>query len=126
MIALLRGTLHAKSPNRLILDVGGVGYDVQVPLSTFYGLGDPGTAVSLRIHTHVREEAIALFGFATELELVRPDDDSRGTLWPWALVAASWQRGSWSAALATEASTSAQYRYRFDVLAQLARSWWSP
>jgi holliday junction DNA helicase RuvA len=69
MIALLRGTLHAKSPNRLILDVGGVGYDVQVPLSTFYGLGDPGTAVSLRIHTHVREEAIALFGFATELEL---------------------------------------------------------
>jgi Holliday junction DNA helicase RuvA len=69
MIALLRGTLHAKSPNRLILDVGGVGYDVQVPLSTFYGLGDPGTAVSLRIHTHVREDAIALFGFATELEL---------------------------------------------------------
>lgn len=69
MIALLRGTLLDKSPNRLILDVGGVGYDVQVPLSTFYVLGDPGTPVSLRIHTHVREDAIALFGFATELEL---------------------------------------------------------
>jgi Holliday junction DNA helicase RuvA len=69
MIALLRGTLLDKAPNRLILDVGGVGYDVQVPLSTYYVLGDPGAPISLRIHTHVREEAIALFGFATELEL---------------------------------------------------------
>ncbi len=69
MIALLRGTLLDKAPNRLILDVGGVGYDVQVPLSTYYVLGDPGTPISLRIHTHVREEAIALFGFATALEL---------------------------------------------------------
>src|SRR5512145_1339803 len=69
MIALLRGTLLDKAPNRLILDVGGVGYDVQVPLSTYYVLGDPGTPTSLRIHTHVREEAIALFGFATALEL---------------------------------------------------------
>jgi Holliday junction DNA helicase RuvA len=69
MIALLRGTLLDKSPNRLILDVGGVGYDVQVPLSTFYVLGDPGAAVSLRVHTYVREDTIALFGFATELEL---------------------------------------------------------
>jgi len=69
MIALLRGTLVDKNPNRLIVDAGGVGYDVQVPLSTFYGLGELGTMVTLRIHTHVREDAIALFGFATSLEL---------------------------------------------------------
>src|SRR5512134_2403992 len=69
MIALLRGTLVEKAPNRLIVDVGGVGYDVQVPLSTFYVLGEPGSQVSLRIHTHVREDVIALFGFATHLEL---------------------------------------------------------
>jgi Holliday junction DNA helicase RuvA len=68
MIALLRGTLLEKHPSRLILDVGGVGYDVHVPLSTFYGLSEPGTSISLRIHTHVREEAIALYGFATRLE----------------------------------------------------------
>jgi len=69
MIALLRGTLIDKNPNRLIVETGGIGYDVQVPLSTFYGLGEPGTVVTLRIHTHVREDAIALFGFATPLEL---------------------------------------------------------
>ena len=69
MIALLRGTLVDKTPNRLIVDAGGVGYDVQVPLSTFYVLGDAGTPVTLRIHTHVREDVIALFGFATPLEL---------------------------------------------------------
>ena len=69
MIALLRGTLVDKNPNRLIVDAGGVGYDVQVPLSTFYVLGEAGTAVTLRIHTHVREDVIALFGFATPLEL---------------------------------------------------------
>src|SRR6476661_10634833 len=68
MIALLRGTLVDKSPNRLIVDAGGVGYDVQVPLSTFYVLGEPGTPVTLRIHTHVREDVIALYGFATALE----------------------------------------------------------
>ena len=69
MIALLRGTLVEKAPSRLIVDVAGVGYDVQVPLSTFYGLGDPGSDVSLRVHTHVREDVIALYGFATPLEL---------------------------------------------------------
>lgn len=68
MIALLRGTLLEKHPSRIILDVAGVGYDVQVPLSTFYVLGEPGAAVTLRIHTHVREEVIALFGFSTSLE----------------------------------------------------------
>jgi Holliday junction DNA helicase RuvA len=50
------------------VDVGGVGYDVQVPLSTFYGLGEPGATVVLRIHTHVREDLIALYGFSTPLE----------------------------------------------------------
>ena len=68
MIALLRGTLIDKSPSRLIVDVGGVGYDVQVPLSTFYVLHEPGSEVTLRVHTHVREDVIALFGFATPLE----------------------------------------------------------
>ena len=68
MIALLRGQLLEKHPNRLIVNVGGVGYDVQVPLSTFYQAGEPGGDVTLRIHTHVREDQIALFGFATRLE----------------------------------------------------------
>ena len=51
-----------------MIDVGGVGYDVQVPLSTFYVVGEPGAVVVLRIHTHVREDVIALYGFATTLE----------------------------------------------------------
>ena len=68
MIAQLRGTLLEKAPSRLIVDVGGVGYDVQVPLSTFYVVGEPGVIVVLRIHTHVREDVIALYGFATPLE----------------------------------------------------------
>ena len=70
MIAYLRGRLSAKQPNRIVIDVNGVGYDVSVPLSTFYGLGDEGSDVALRIHTHVREDALALYGFATALELV--------------------------------------------------------
>ncbi len=69
MIALLRGRLVEKHPNRLVVDVHGVGYEVFVPLSTFYHLPDAGADVSLRIHTHVREDAISLFGFSTELEL---------------------------------------------------------
>ena len=68
MIAQIRGTLLEKAPSRLIVDVGGVGYDVQVPLSTFYVVGEPGVIVALRIHTHVREDVIALYGFATPLE----------------------------------------------------------
>ena len=68
MIALLRGSLIEKHPSRIVVDVGGVGYDVQVPLSTFYGLGEPGATVVLRIHTHVREDLIALYGFSTPLE----------------------------------------------------------
>jgi Holliday junction DNA helicase RuvA len=69
VIAHLRGRLFDKQPNRIVVDVQGVGYDVSVPLSTFYGLGDEGTEVALRIHTHVREDALALYGFASGLEL---------------------------------------------------------
>jgi len=69
MIAFLRGSVLEKHPHRVIVDVGGVGYDVHVPLSTFYGLGDAGTPVQLRVHTHVREDAISLYGFATAFEL---------------------------------------------------------
>jgi holliday junction DNA helicase RuvA len=68
VIAYLRGQIFEKQPNRIIVDVSGIGYDVQVPLSTFYGLGEAGSEIALRIHTHVREEALALYGFATRLE----------------------------------------------------------
>jgi Holliday junction DNA helicase RuvA len=68
VIAFLRGRILDKQPNRLTVDVNGVGYDVSVPLSTFYGLGEPGAEVSLRVHTHVREDALALYGFASRLE----------------------------------------------------------
>jgi holliday junction DNA helicase RuvA len=68
VIAHLRGRIFEKHPNRLVLDINGVGYDVFVPLSTFYGLGEPGTETALRIHTHVREDALVLYGFATLLE----------------------------------------------------------
>jgi holliday junction DNA helicase RuvA len=69
MIAFLRGPLLEKQPNRLVVDVQGVGYEVHVPLSTFYRMPEPGDVVTLRIHTHVREDALALFGFVTHLEL---------------------------------------------------------
>ena len=69
MIARLRGSILEKHPNRIVIDVNGVGYDVFVPLSTFYGLGDAGAAITLRIHTHVREDAFVLYGFATQLEV---------------------------------------------------------
>ena len=69
MIAFLRGRVLEKNPNRVIVDVAGVGYDVAVPLSTFYTAGEPGADIALRVHTHVREDQIALFGFATPVEL---------------------------------------------------------
>ena len=68
MIAYLHGRILEKQPNRIVVDVAGVGYDVSVPLSTFYGLGDAGSDITLRIHTHVREDALSLYGFATKLE----------------------------------------------------------
>mgnify|MGYP002836263802 FL=1 len=69
MIATLHGVLTEKNPSRLVIDVGGVGYEVNVPLSTFYALGEMGAEVDLRIHTHVRQETLSLFGFATRLEV---------------------------------------------------------
>jgi Holliday junction DNA helicase RuvA len=69
MIAQIRGRLLEKHPNRVIVDVQGVGYEAHVPLSTFYEMVEPGAEISLRIHTHVREDALLLYGFATPLEL---------------------------------------------------------
>ena len=69
MIAHLRGRLLDKQPNRLVVDVQNVGYEVHVPLSTFYEAGEPGAEIALHVHTHVREDALALFGFLTTLEL---------------------------------------------------------
>ncbi|HEX3144371.1 MAG TPA: Holliday junction branch migration protein RuvA [Pyrinomonadaceae bacterium] len=68
MIAHLSGTLLAKQPTSAIVDVGGVGYEVVIPLSTFYELGENGAQVQLRIYTHVREDALQLFGFKTARE----------------------------------------------------------
>jgi Holliday junction DNA helicase RuvA len=68
MIALLRGTLLEKHPNQVIVDTGGVGYDVTIPVSTFTHLPDAGAEVRLRIHTHVREDALSLYGFLTQDE----------------------------------------------------------
>jgi Holliday junction DNA helicase RuvA len=68
MIASLRGAILEKHPNQVILDAGGVGYDVQIPISTYTALPNTGVVVSLRIHTHVREDALMLYGFATQEE----------------------------------------------------------
>lgn len=65
MIAHLRGLLLEKHPNQAIVECQGVGYDVTIPISTFSALPEPGSEVRLRIHTHVREDALALFGFVT-------------------------------------------------------------
>jgi Holliday junction DNA helicase RuvA len=68
MIGFLSGKILEKDANTVIVDVGGVGYEVTIPLSTFYELGDVGSDVSLRIFTHVREDALQLFGFKTTRE----------------------------------------------------------
>jgi Holliday junction DNA helicase RuvA len=68
MIARLSGTLLEKNPGLLVLDVAGVGYEVTIPLSTFRVVGEPGARVELHVHTHVREDTLALYGFATRLE----------------------------------------------------------
>jgi Holliday junction DNA helicase RuvA len=68
MIALLRGILLEKHPNQAIVEAGGVGYDVNIPVSTFTRLPDKGVEVRLYIHTHVREDALALYGFLTSDE----------------------------------------------------------
>ena len=63
MIAHLRGRLIAKHPNQAIIEVAGVGYDVSITVPTFSDLPSPGAEVALHIHTHVREDVIALYGF---------------------------------------------------------------
>ncbi|HKY33414.1 MAG TPA: Holliday junction branch migration protein RuvA [Candidatus Polarisedimenticolia bacterium] len=68
MIARLTGRLVEREPHQVVVEVAGVGYRISTPLSTFCALPAEGTEVTLRIHTHVREDAIALFGFATRLE----------------------------------------------------------
>src|SRR5689334_4123256 len=68
MIAVLRGILLEKHPNQAIVEVGGVGYDVTVPISTCSKLPDTGAEIRLRIHTHVREDALSLYGFLTQDE----------------------------------------------------------
>src|SRR5579871_3244834 len=65
MIARLRGTLVEKHPNQVIVEAGGVGYDVQIPVSTYSALPETGSEVRLRVYTHVREDTLALFGFLT-------------------------------------------------------------
>ena len=73
MIAHLSGTLREKQATSVILDVGGVGYEVTIPVTTFYGMEDAGSQIQLRIYTHVREDTLQLFGFSTarERELFR-------------------------------------------------------
>lgn len=68
MIALITGRLIEKEPMQVIVDVGGVGYELTIPVSTFYDLAEPGSEVTLRVHTHVREDALQLFGFRTAVE----------------------------------------------------------
>ncbi len=68
MIARLKGTLVEKGVAGCVVDVGGVGYHVNVPLTTLESLGEPGDAVTLHVHTHVREDALLLFGFGTRRE----------------------------------------------------------
>ncbi|MBV8070449.1 MAG: Holliday junction branch migration protein RuvA [Acidobacteriaceae bacterium] len=65
MIGHLRGVLFEKHPNQVIVEAAGVGYDVQIPISTYTALPDAGEPVALRIHTHVREDTLLLFGFGT-------------------------------------------------------------
>jgi Holliday junction DNA helicase RuvA len=65
MIGHLKGVVLEKHPNQIILETAGVGYEIQIPVSTFTSLPEEGAVASLRIHTHVREDAIVLFGFAT-------------------------------------------------------------
>ena len=68
MIARLTGKLTECSPDRIVLDVSGVGYDIIIPLSTYYTLTTPAVSTTLQIHTHVREDALQLFGFASSEE----------------------------------------------------------
>jgi Holliday junction DNA helicase RuvA len=68
MIAYLKGTLLHKTPGRVIVETGGVGYDVAIPVSSFVHLGEPGGVVELCIHTHMTDDALALYGFVSQDE----------------------------------------------------------
>ncbi len=68
MIAWLKGTLFSKAADRIVLDIAGVGYEVIIPFSTYYDLGDVGSSVGLHVYTHVREDTLSLYGFLTTLE----------------------------------------------------------
>jgi Holliday junction DNA helicase RuvA len=68
MIAYLSGTLFSKNPQSLVVDINGVGYQIFIPLSTFYQLPDEMEKVGLHVYTHVREDTLQLFGFQTEME----------------------------------------------------------
>ncbi|MGB6648277.1 MAG: Holliday junction branch migration protein RuvA, partial [Bacteroidota bacterium] len=68
MISTLQGTLLSKSPTEMVIDVGGIGYGVHIPLSTYEATGDVGSNVKLYTHLHVREDALQLYGFASERE----------------------------------------------------------
>lgn len=68
MIGFLHGSLVSKQPPLLVLDVNGVGYELEAPMSTFYALSDTGVMVKLLTHLHVREDAMLLYGFASEAE----------------------------------------------------------
>jgi holliday junction DNA helicase RuvA len=68
LIAQITGRLAQKEPTQIIIDVGGIGYELTIPVSTYYELAEPGTEVTLRVYTHVREDALQLFGFRTEAE----------------------------------------------------------
>lgn len=70
MIAHIKGVLSLKTPDSVIVDVGGLGYELFIPLSTFYHLPEEGVPVSLHVHTQMREDAIVLFGFFTIEEKV--------------------------------------------------------
>ncbi len=68
MIAWLKGTLFSKAADRIVVDIAGVGYEVTIPFSTYYDLGDVGSSVGLHVYTHVREDTLSLYGFLTTLE----------------------------------------------------------
>jgi len=68
VIAWLEGVLRERTPTRIVVDVHGVGYELQIPLSTFAALPDAGKTVALHVHTHAKEGSLQLFGFATPLE----------------------------------------------------------
>jgi len=70
MIGRLSGQLLEKAPEQVVIDVGGVGYELRIPLSTYLQLPGEGDPLVLRVHTHVREDALQLYGFSTETERV--------------------------------------------------------